>query len=451
LAKPQAASRATIFALSSGAPPAGVAIVRVSGPKVREILERMAGGVPEPRRAVLRAVTHPSTGEVLDQALVLFFPAPASFTGEDVAEFHLHGGRAVVAAVIAALGVLDGLRLAEPGEFTRRAFDAGQLDLAEAEGLADLVQAETEMQRRQALSQAGGALSQVYEGWRARLIRARAMIEAELDFADEDDVPKDISAAAFAEINIVSAEIKRGLARAAATERLRDGVQIVLLGAPNSGKSTLLNTLAGRDVAIVAEEPGTTRDLLEVKLDLYGYPAMIVDTAGVRESESRVEREGIRRAQERAATADIIVLLTDATDQASALPAPANREVLRVFTKADLIDSQAERDSIHGRSGGLLVSAQSGLGMDELVADLTERVALRLGHGETAVVTRARHRIALEDCVEALREAMKVQAGGPELVAEELRRASDALGRVTGRVDVEDVLGAIFGEFCIGK
>jgi tRNA modification GTPase len=387
---------------------------------------------------------------VLDQALVLFFVAPASFTGEDVAEFHLHGGRAVVAAVIDALRGLDGLRLAEPGEFTRRAFDAGQLDLAEAEGLADLVQAETEMQRRQALSQAGGALSRVYEGWRARLIRARAMIEAELDFADEDDVPAGVSDRAFAEMASVAAEIRAELARGGAGERLRDGAEIVLLGAPNSGKSTLLNAIAGRDVAIVTEEPGTTRDLLEVRLDLGGFPATMVDTAGIRETDSRVEREGVRRAQARASGADIVVLLIDGTDPASALPAPTGVDVLRVRTKADLIDSSTERESVQTRFDHT-ISARTGSGMGELLADLAGRVAGRLGSGEPQIITRSRHRQALDVCVAALGAAQASRGAGPEIVAEELRRASDALGRVTGRVDVEDVLGAIFGEFCIGK
>ncbi len=442
--------RATIFALSSGAPPAGVAVIRVSGPSARGVLAAMTGGVPDPRIAVLRELRHPTDGTILDRALVLFFAGPSSFTGEDVAELHVHGGRAVVAAMIGALTSMEGLRLAEAGEFTRRAFDNGRLDLAEAEGLADLVAAETEMQRRQALSQAGGALSAVYEGWRRRLIRARAMVEAELDFADEDDVPADISDRAFAEAAAVEAEISGELGRAGAGERLREGMEIVLLGAPNSGKSTLLNAIARRDVAIVSSEPGTTRDLLEVRLDLGGFPATIVDTAGIREATSQVEREGVRRARARAGAADLVVLLADATDLSAALPLPAQGEVIVVATKADLIDSPTERDSIQTRVDHF-ISAHDGSGVAELVGDLAKRVGRGTANAEAPVVTRERHRRALEAGGRALRAAIASRGQGPEIVAEHLRQATDALGRVTGHVDVEDVLEAIFGEFCIGK
>lgn len=450
LAKPHSVPRATIFALSSGAPPAGVAVIRVSGPAARAVLEAMTRGMPEPRVAVVRELRHPANGMIIDRGLVLFFAGPASFTGEDVAELHVHGGRAVVAAMIGALAAMEGLRLAEAGEFTRRAFDNGRLDLAEAEGLADLVAAETEMQRRQALSQAGGALSSVYEGWRRRLVHARAMVEAELDFADEDDVPADISDRAFAEAAAVEAEIAEELGRAGAGERLREGAEIVLLGAPNSGKSTLLNAIARRDVAIVSHEPGTTRDVLEVRLDLDGFPATIVDTAGIRETESEVEREGVRRARARAGAADLVVLLMDATDAASALPDPPRGDVVRVASKADLIDSRAERDSIHMRVDHV-ISAHDGSGMAELLRDLSRRVSRGMVNAEAPVVTRERHRRALEAGGAALRLAIESRGCGAEIVAEHLRQATDALGRVTGHVDVEDVLGAIFGEFCVGK
>jgi tRNA modification GTPase len=449
LAMPQPGQRATIFALSSGAPPAGVAIVRVSGPLVRQVLSEIAGGIPEARRAVLRSLVDPGSGMPVDRGVVVFFEGPRSFTGEDVAEFHLHGGRAVIAAMIDALGAVAGLRLAEPGEFTRQAFDNGRLDLAEAEGLADLVAAETEMQRRQALRQAEGGLSTAYEGWRSRLIRARAMIEAELDFADEDDVPPGVSERAFAEISAVAGEIGAVLARGSAGERLRDGAEIVLLGAPNSGKSTLLNAIAGREVAIVSEEPGTTRDLLEVRLDLGGYPATLVDTAGVRETESRVEREGVRRARARAQDADLVVVLEDVAAPGTA-PAAVRAATIRVGAKADLIDSDSERESLQSRYDHL-ISARRGEGMADFLEQLGHRVRSVLKGGETAVVTRARHRTALEACQNALGSSIRDRRAGAEIVAEHLRRASDFLGRVTGRVDVEDVLGAIFSEFCIGK
>ncbi len=437
----------TIFALSSGPPPAGVAIVRISGPDVRTGLETLIESVPEPRRASLRSVRN-KAGQILDRGLVLFFPGPHSFTGEDAAELHVHGGRAVVAGVLSALSELPGFRPAEAGEFTRRAFANDRLDLTQVEGLADLVMAETEAQRRQALRQADGMLSQVYEGWRGRLVRARALIEAELDFSDEEDVPASASREAWEIAGAVRQEIvnhiedRRG-------ERVRDGAEIVVLGAPNAGKSSLVNMIAKRDVAIVTPEPGTTRDMIEVRLDLEGFAATLVDTAGLRAVEGAIEREGIRRAEERAGKADIVMWLGDVTAEMGEPPALAAK-VLRVGTKIDLIDSETERVRLAAEFD-YLVSSTTGAGVDGLLGAIGLLVRSEMDLGETVVVTRARHRAALAACSGAISAAMSEDGRGLELRAEDLRRAGDALGRVTGRIGVEDLLDVIFRDFCIGK
>jgi tRNA modification GTPase len=434
----------TIFALSSGAPPAGVAVVRVSGPGVRFGLETMVGTVPEPRHAALAAV-RARDGTPIDRGLVLFFPGPDSFTGEDVAEFHLHGGRAVVQAVLAELAMLPGFRPAVAGEFTRRAFQNRKVDLTQVEGLADLVAAETEAQRRQALRQASGDLGRLYEGWRERLVRARALLEAELDFADEEDVPGSVSVQAWDVVRVLLQEIvnhvddRRG-------ERLRDGAEIVVLGPPNAGKSSLVNAIARRDVAIVTPEAGTTRDLIEVRVDLGGYAATLVDTAGLREAQGLVEREGIRRAEARAAGADVVLWLSDVT---AGLGSPAPPGAISVGTKIDLIDSETERSRLAGFD--FLVSAETGQGIDGLLAALAARLAVDATPEEPPLVTRARHRAALVVCRDALVTALS-DAGRPlELRAEDLRAAGDALARITGRIDVEDMLDVIFRDFCIGK
>lgn len=434
----------TIFALSSGPPPAGVAIIRVSGESVRFGLETLIDSIPEPRRASLHSIRG-ADGNTVDSGLVLFFPAPASFTGEDVAEFHIHGGRAVVAAMLAALEALPGFRPAEAGEFTRRAFGNQKFDLTQVEGLADLVHAETEAQRRQALHQADGALGRLYDGWRERLVRARALIEAELDFPDEEDVPGSVSVQAWDMVAVLEKEMVNHLADQRG-ERLRDGAEIVILGPPNAGKSSLLNAIARRDVAIVTPEAGTTRDLIEVKLDLGGYPVTLVDTAGLREAEGAVEREGIRRAEARAAAADLVLWVTDVTGVAAESPLPG---ALRIGTKADLIDS-ADKRSPEGNGFSAIVSSTRGTGINELLAMLTAKVATELPPAESPLLTRARHRAAVRDCVEAVQAALA--AVGPlEMRAEDLRRASDALARITGRIDVEDLLDVIFRDFCIGK
>lgn len=429
----------TIFALSSGPLPAGIAVIRMSGPGVRFGLETLVESVPESRVAGVRAIRDPDGG-VIDRGLVLFFPGPASFTGEDVAEFHVHGGRAVVAALLSALSALPGFRPAEAGEFTRRAFANQRMDLTQVEGFADLIAAETEAQRRQAMRQADGALGALYEDWRHRLVRARALIEAELDFPDEEDIPGSVSVQTWDIVAGLEQEIVNHVADARG-ERIRDGFEVVILGAPNAGKSSLINAIAQRDVAIVTPEAGTTRDLIEVHLDLGGYAVTLIDTAGLREAESVVEREGIRRAEERARSADLVIWLVDAGDPVGGLaPLPG---AIPVLNKIDLAAGVAP-------DGGVAVSALTGAGIAELLALVTTRIAALSPPSESPLLTRARHRAALETCLAAIREA-RVAEKPLELRAEDLRHAGDALGRITGRIDVEDMLDVIFGEFCIGK
>jgi tRNA modification GTPase len=353
----------------------------------------------------------------------------------------------VVAALLARLAGIPGLRAAEPGEFTRRAFVNGRFDLTEVEGLADLIAAETEAQRRQALRQASGSLRSVLEDWRASLVRARAMVEAELDFADEEDVPGSVSDLAWEAVGIVADAIARHLDDDRRGERLRDGAEVVVLGAVNAGKSSLINALARRDVAIVSEEAGTTRDLIEVRLDIDGYPFTIVDTAGLRQASGAVEREGMRRARLRAGAADLVLAVADATVPAP--EAPADAAVLRVGTKADLIGSPEERSRL-GEIFDVLVSSVTGEGIDRLLALLAGFARERMAPRESALITRARHRAGLTACRDALIVALDPELP-LELRAEELRHATDALGRLTGRVDVEDLLDVIFRDFCIGK
>jgi tRNA modification GTPase len=435
----------TIYALSSAGGRAGVAVVRVSGPQAGDAVERLSGARPgRARQAELRKLVDPSNGAPLDRALVLWFAAPASFTGEDVAEFHVHGGRAVVAGVLAALGACPGLRVAAAGEFTRRAFENGKLDLTEAEGLADLIDAETEAQRRQALRQMEGALGRLYESWRGRLIRLLAYAEAEIDFGDED-LPADLMARLGPEIKALSEDIGAHLDDGRRGERLRDGVEVAIIGPPNVGKSSLLNRLAGREAAIVSAEAGTTRDVLEVRLDLGGVPVTLADTAGLREAEGAIEKEGIRRALARAEAADLRLVMVAATGDGMDGDFRLAREGdLRIVNKADLGGCF---------DGALAISALSGEGIDRLVRVLTDRLAELFAASENPLLTRARHREGLEACREGLARALaglECDRQG-ELVAEDLRLAARALGRITGRVDVEDLLDVVFRDFCIGK
>jgi tRNA modification GTPase len=443
--------RDTIFALSSGRPPAAVAVIRVSGPRARAALETMAGRVPEPRRAAFARLRDRPGGEVIDEAIALWFPAPKSETGEDVVELQVHGGQAVIAAVLAALGRIEGLRPAEPGEFTRRAFENGRLDLTAVEGLADLIFAETEAQRRQAYRQLAGTLGKQAENWRGRLIEAQALVEAGIDFSDEGDVPDKLLGPALATARALRAEIAAALADDQRGERLRDGLVVAIAGPPNAGKSSLLNRLARRDVAIVTPHAGTTRDVIEVHLDLGGYPVTLLDTAGIRDTEEPVEIEGVRRARARAAAADLVLWVTDAAaDPIGRDPGEGVAHTWQVRNKIDL--AERLRPSPGSSEGVFPVSALTGAGLAGLIAALERHAGAALAGAEASLVTRERHRVALRKVVEALDRALgEGSAGREDIVAEELRLAGRELGRLTGRVDVEDVLDVIFRDFCIGK
>jgi tRNA modification GTPase len=418
----------TIYALSSGAPPAAVALVRISGPKADAALQALAGKLPEPRTA--RLATLRANGEVLDKALVIRFPGPASATGEDVAELHLHGGRSVVAAVQAALGGMDGLRAAEPGEFTRRAFENGRIDLAEAEGLADLLEAETESQRRAALALAGGALSRQVGIWQDRILALAAEVEAVLDFSDEDDVgPGTIDLAPG--LAGLESEFSAWIGRPP-VERLRDGVRVVIAGPPNAGKSSLFNAVVRREAAIISSSPGTTRDLIEAPVAIGGVPFLLIDTAGIREASDEVESIGVARARDSVARADLILWLGE--------PGDAPTDAIRVHPKSDIGAPVGAAD--------ISVSSKTGEGLDALTRLLIQHSAALLpGEGEVAI--NGRHRVAIEEARAALREG----GGAIDLliVAESFRRARGALDRITGKAGVEDMLDALFGRFCIGK
>ncbi|MFG1427507.1 tRNA uridine-5-carboxymethylaminomethyl(34) synthesis GTPase MnmE [Roseixanthobacter glucoisosaccharinicivorans] len=435
----------TIFALSSGRLPSGVALVRISGPSARAAAVALAGTVPPARQATYAVLRAPGTGEALDRGLILFFEGPRSATGEDLVELHLHGGRAVVAAILSTLSALDGFRPAQAGEFTRRAHANGKMDLAEVEGLGDLIAAESEAQRRQALAQASGVLSRRVAGWRERLIRALALVEATIDFADEDDVPEDLTGPALLETGLLRGELAAALADGARGERVRDGLSIAIAGPPNAGKSTLLNRLAGREAAIVSHRPGTTRDVLEVHLELAGQAVTLIDTAGLRDTDDEVEAEGIRRARARAASADLVLWLSE-----EGTPSPPElAHALAVRTKADRAQAQPAAPDAAGPV--LTISAATGQGMDDLIA-LMEARAETLGGGEPALITRERQRLALRDALAHLDRALARAGGGSEdLLAEDLRLAARALDALVGRVDMEDVLDALFRTFCIGK
>ncbi|MBI2713246.1 MAG: tRNA uridine-5-carboxymethylaminomethyl(34) synthesis GTPase MnmE [Rhizobiales bacterium] len=522
----------TIFALSSGRGPAAIAVVRISGPRAGAALISLGVKIPEPRKAGLARLRDPRTADIIDEALVLWFPAPHSETGEDVAELQLHGGRAVIAATLAALSRVEGLRPAEAGEFTRRAFENGKLDLTAVEGLADLVMAETQGQRRQAFRQMNGLLGGRAESWRQRLIQALALVEARIDFSDEADVPENLLAPALTMARELADEIAAALADGGRGERLREGLVVAIAGPPNAGKSTLLNRIARREAAIVSPYAGTTRDVIEVHLDLGGLPVTLLDTAGIRETDDPVELEGVRRARERAAGADLVLWVVDASgpEAAAVIPgsraataprndgdsrpgaaaAPASRDLLPavemvpppspapvasvttdqpptwlVRNKIDLLAASTSSESILQfkyksepivRSNEALkpivnrelahkiehqftsneveftLSATTGEGFDQLLAALAGYADNFMAGAESALVTRERHRRALEETLAALRRAQSGEVAGREdLLAEELRIAARALGRLTGRVDVEDILDVIFRDFCIGK
>ncbi len=432
----------TIFALASAPGRSGIAVMRLSGTRVHRTLLALVGLSPVPRRATRVKFRDPDSAEIIDDGVGIYFPAPHSYTGEDVAELHVHGSRAVIAALLEILGKREGLRLAEPGEFTRRAFENGKLDLTEAEAVADLVEAETAAQRRQAIRQLDGALGALYENWRMRLMQALARIEAEIDFPEEGLPPSLWKSVADA-IEGLRLEIVAHLNDSRRGERLRDGVSVAILGPPNAGKSSLLNALARRDVAITSAIAGTTRDVIEVRLDLGGYPVMIADTAGLRQSADEIEQEGVRRALARAEAADLRLVILDATRPTETVdPKLIDKDAIIAVNKIDLTPNANADDAI-------AISVLNGTGMDALLYRLTREVAKRAGEGSAPVLTRARHRAALEQCVEAL--SRFATASLPELAAEDLRHAAQAIGRITGRVDVEDMLDIVFREFCIGK
>lgn len=435
----------TIFALSSGRLPSGVAVIRISGSNTRFVIETICGNLPAQRQAELRTFRD-ELGNPIDRGLVLFFPNPYSFTGEDCGEFHLHGGRAVVDSMISLLYTFENCRLAEAGEFTRRAFANGKFDLTVAEGLADLIAAETDGQRRLALQITSGSQVELYSTWRTEMIRARALIEAELDFADESDVPGSVSDQVWVSMRDLAEKIEHHIADGKRGAIVRDGFRVVIVGAPNAGKSSLLNALAGTDVAIVSDEPGTTRDLIEIKLDLGGLPVLITDTAGLRETEGKVEQIGIERALDRAHAADLVLVLTDISNP---LPAPFVEldavDALRIGTKSDVAD---EAKSGHF---DLQISTRSGEGLNDLIAALRSRAEIAAGNLTDPLPTRRRHMELLTETSREINHAVEDTAAPLEVRAEYLRRASHALGRITGDVDVEDILDVVFSQFCIGK
>ena len=433
----------TIFALASAPGRAGIAVVRLSGLRTRDAITAFGCDVPQPRKAVRAKFTNPATRELLDDGLLILFPAPHSFTGEDVAELHLHGGRAVVESVLDALSRIDGLRPAEPGEFSRRAFANDKMDLTEAEAIADLVDAETRAQQRQALRQMGGALKELYDGWRHRLVQALAHLEAVIDFPDED-LPADVLERLWGEVADLCAAIMRHLDDGRRGERIRSGISIAIVGPPNAGKSSLINMLSRRETAIVSAAPGTTRDVIEVHLDLDGHAVLVADTAGLRESSDSIESEGIRRARSRAEAADLKIAVFDgATYPAldAATKALVDDNTIAVVNKSDLLKSQPREM--------LAMSLQSGAGVDQFLRRLHAAVNALADTGAAMPLTRVRHRKALEECLAALQRGRA--ASDSELAAEDLRLAARALGRLTGRIDVEEILDAVFRDFCIGK
>ena len=433
----------TIFALSSGRPPSAISVVRLSGSEAGTVLTALAGKIPAPRMAS-RVLLRDRSGQPIDDAVILWFQGPASATGEDVAEVHVHGGRAVLATLFAALSAFENVRAAEPGEFTRRAFENGKLDLTEAEALDDLIHADTDRQRRHALRQLKGMLGERARHWRAQIIDASALIEAGIDFSDEGDVSAELVAPALAKINALREEIEEVLAAQGQSERLREGLVVAIAGAPNVGKSTLINQLARREVAIVSPHAGTTRDVIEVQLDLDGYPVTVIDTAGIRETDDPVEQEGVRRARARAEDADLVLWLVEGGSSRAVVSGSV--PIWTVRTKIDLVGCQPDADQFDFR-----ISASRGDGLKELISALVGFAGSYFGSGEGGLIGRARHRQLLRETIELLRRSMTAVDKGEEFTAEDLRAAANCLGRLLGRVDVEDILDKIFRDFCIGK
>lgn len=436
----------TIFALASGALPAGVAVLRISGPAAFTMVNALVGDVPAPRQAALRTIRS-ADGVFLDRGLVLVFPGPHSFTGEDCAELHLHGGRAVVTAVLNSLAGFSGARLAEAGEFSRRAFENGKMDLLEVEGLADLLAADTEMQRRLASEQASGHLSSVYDDWREKLIFARSMLEAELDFSDEGDIPGSVSNRIWNEVLVLKQEVDKAIQDLRAGEIIRDGFKVALAGPPNAGKSSLMNAMAQRDVAIVTPFAGTTRDVVRCELDIEGYKFELYDTAGLRETADVIEQEGIRRAMRTISDADLVLELTDMSAAVRDDRIATDRPVIRVGTKLDVLTEACGG----ARDFDVCLSSVSGEGLDVLRSRLLVAVRESTNVASLAIPSRLRHAERLRSASAHLQSALQNEMSPLELRAEDLRLASMELSRMTGRIDTETLLGKIFSEFCVGK
>ena len=446
----------TIYALASANGRAGVSVLRISGPNSGAVVHRLTGGSINPRQATLRLLRDPSTGEAIDRVLLLWFPAPKSFTGEDIVEIHAHGSRAVVARLLSLLADFDDFRLAEPGEFARRAFENGKLDLTAIEGLADLINAETEGQRRQALRQSEGALGKLYDGWRAEILTASSLMEALIDFSDEEDISEDLGQQVRDIVTDLHQSIGNHLQISGRRgEQMRDGFRLVIAGAPNVGKSSLLNVLAKREAAIVTSEPGTTRDIIEVHMTIGDFPVLIMDTAGIRETSGLVEKEGIRRAVERFSNADLVLWLFDPLHNGAdpsvlslLTEVESTTKVWRILSKADLRPKPPQKGP---KDLDLMLSAHTNEGIADLINKIESLLAAEEAGQGSPLITRARHRQEVTIAHEALSVFLNSSMTEPELRAEDLRLAATALGRLTGRIDVEELLGQIFGEFCIGK
>jgi tRNA modification GTPase len=440
----------TIYAQSTGVGIAGIAVIRVSGPKAGEVLESIAGGMPKPRRASLRRLTDPATGETLDRAVVLWMPGRNTVSGEDVAEFHVHGSQAVVAALFTAFSRFDQVRPAEAGEFTRRAFANGRMDLVEAEGLADLLRARTGMQRRLALNHLLGEASTIYETWRTELMGILAHVEAALDFGEEDGVAEAAILDVGPKTSALIASMAEALSGADRASAIRTGVKVVLAGTPNTGKSSLLNAIAVRDAAIVSPRPGTTRDAIEVVIDLAGMPVILTDTAGLRgEAGDEIEEIGMARTRREMDGADVVVWVS-ATDIVEGHPPELGAiPMLRVHNKSDLL--QVSGADQQPPKNALLVSSRTGAGLPAMLDSLTDLVRREFRQAEDSVIVRARQKQAIADSIRYLNDSLRYDREHLEFRAEELRKTAHCLARITGRIDVEDLLASIFSEFCIGK
>ncbi len=438
----------TIYAVSSGIGRCAVAILRLSGSQTSALVASIAGSLPPPRRLSLRTLKNSVTGELLDQAMVVWLPGPASFTGEDCAEFHLHGSPAIVSAVMELLAKWPGVRPAEPGEFTRRAFINDKMDLVEIEGLADLLEARTAAQRRQAFRQMSGQASSVFEAWRHQLLEVRAGIEAVVDFGEEPGVAETAAPHIDRSIRCLLQDIRGEVSRSAGSELVRDGFRVVLAGHPNTGKSSLLNALARREAAIVSDMPGTTRDAIDVTLDLNGVPVIVTDTAGIRgDVGDAVEVEGIRRSRQHISDADLVVWVWSADVPGSDVPDSSIQPGLFVQNKSDL----SEKSGLTRNDHAIMTSCRTREGLAELVSGVSRLLKNRYGDVESALFVSNRQKLAAERSIRFLNEAIEVRSDQLELKAENIRRATDEIARLTGKVDVEEWLGAIFSRFCIGK